>query len=243
MRRTASDVTEENFGGLDFLRFEASPLADRALEILSTHSHLRLLFEVRPDGAMMPLISARPPAVGGISRRSSSTRARPASCSPGVLISLAVLESDFSGEMFTRLALFDPIVRPRHHAVRGAQPGLERGGRGRRPVDVEQGYAFLKRYLEYNRFKHEAKDFSMTVGKAQVKRRQIALTRPGEKPSDGALTASFIASDMLDAANAHRPGSFHWRSATCPTACSTGRAAAGRWMSSWLARCHRCGAC
>jgi tRNA G10 N-methylase Trm11 len=75
--------------------------------------------------------------------------------------------------------------------------------------DVDQGYAFLKRYLEYGRFKHEAKDFSMTVGRSNVKRRQIALTRPGEKLGDSALTASFIASDFESAASAFKPCSFH----------------------------------
>jgi hypothetical protein len=41
-------AAEGKFGGLDFLCFESEPLTPRQLQLLSTHSHLRLLFEVRP---------------------------------------------------------------------------------------------------------------------------------------------------------------------------------------------------
>ena len=47
------------------------------------------------------------------------------------------------------------------------------------------------------------------MGKASVKRRQIALAKPGQKLGEGQLTASFIAADMESAAGAYKNGSFH----------------------------------
>lgn len=201
-------ITEQQFGGLDFLCFTAEPLTDRALSILSGHSHLRLLFEARPDGSLMPLISARKPAVGGDLSSILKYKGKTSELFTRSLLSLAVLESGFSGAMYTKLQLFDPMCGRGTALFEALNRGWDAVGSDTDASDVEQGYAFLKRYLEYNRFKHETKDFSMTVGKGQVKRRQIALTRPNEKVG-GALAASFIASDLVSAADAFKPGSFH----------------------------------
>jgi len=46
---------EARFAGQDFLCFESDLLPERALELLGTHSHLRLLFKVLEGGALMPL--------------------------------------------------------------------------------------------------------------------------------------------------------------------------------------------
>ena len=203
-----ANITQKQFGGLDFLCFTAEPLTDRALSILSSHSHLRLLSEARPDGALMPLIAARKPTVGGDLSSILKYKGKTSELFMRSLISLAVLESGFSGEMFTKLTLFDPMCGRGTALYEALNRGWDAVGSDVDASDVDQGYAFLKRYLEYNRLKHEAKDFSMTVGKGQVKRRQITLTKPGER-ADGPLTASFIASDLTDAANAYKPGSFH----------------------------------
>lgn len=202
-------VAEGKFGGLDFLCFESEPLTPRALELLSSHSHLRLLFEVRPDGAMMPLRSARPPEVGGDLSSIIKYKGKTSELFTRSLIGLAALESDFWDAMFTRLTLFDPMCGRGTTLFEALNRGWNAVGSDIDASDVEQGYAFLKRYLEYGRFKHEAKDFSMTVGKASVKRRQIALAKPGEKLGEGALTASFIAADVERAAEAFKSGSFH----------------------------------
>lgn len=204
-----ASVAEGKFGGLDFLCFNSEPLTDRALQILSSHSHLRLLFEVRPDGAMMPLISAKRPEVGGDLSSMLKYKGKTSELFTRSLISLAALESDFADGMFTRLALFDPMCGRGTTLFESLNRGWNAVASDLDASDVDQGYAYFKRYLEFNRFKHESKDFSMTVGKTQVKRRQITFSRSGGKMDDGALTASFIASDIENAANAHRPGSFH----------------------------------
>ncbi len=204
-----SDVGEASFGGLNFLCFESEPLSPRALQILSSHSHLRLLFEVRPDGSMFPLVSARTPVVGGDLSSIIKYKGKTSELFTRSLISLAVLESEFSGEIFTRLALLDPMCGRGTTLFEALNRGWNAVGSDLDQTDVDQGYAFLKRYLEFGRFKHETKDFSMTVGKTQVKRRQITLARRGEKTAEGALAASFIAADLVSAADAHKGGSFH----------------------------------
>jgi len=204
-----AQVSEGKFGGLGFLRIESEPLTPRALQLLSSHSHLRLLFEVRPDGAMMPLVSARPPEVGGDLSSIIKYKGKTSELFTRSLISLAALESDFWDAMFTKLTLFDPMCGRGTTLFEALNRGWNAVGCDIDASDVEQGYAFLKRYLEYGRFKHEAKDFSMTVGKASVKRRQIALAKPGEKLGENQLTASFIAADLECAAGAFKSGSFH----------------------------------
>jgi len=202
-------VTEAKFGGLDFLCFESEMLTSRALAYLSSHSHMRLLFEVRSDGSMMPLVSFRPPEVGGDLSSILKYKGKTSELFTRSLISLAALESDFSGEMFTRLTLFDPMCGRGTSLFEALNRGWNAVGCDVDASDVEQGYAFLKRYLEFGRFKHEARDFAMTVGKGSVKRRQIALAKPGEKLGGESLTASFIASDLESAAGAYKSGSFH----------------------------------
>jgi SAM-dependent methyltransferase len=204
-----ADVGETRFGGLSFLSFEAEPPSPRALEMLSTHSHLRLLFEVRPDGAMLPLISARTPEVGGDLSSIIKYKGKTSELFTRSLISLAVLESGFSDAMFGRLKLLDPMCGRGTTLFEALNRGWNAVGSDLDRSGVEQGHAFLKRYLELGRFKHEAREFSMTVGNTQVKRRQIALTRLEGKAGEGALTASFIAADLVSAADAHRAGSFH----------------------------------
>jgi hypothetical protein len=171
-----ADVTEGKFGGLDFLTFTAEPLTERALMVLSSHSHLRLLFEVRPDGALMPLTSSRQCAVGGELSSILKYKGKTSELFTRSLLSLAVLESEFSGEMFTRLTLFDPMCGRGTTLFEALNRGWNAVGSDIDASEVDQGYAFLKRYLEYGRFKHAMKDFSMTVGNGQVRRRQIELT-------------------------------------------------------------------
>lgn len=202
-------AAEGKFGGLDFLCFESEPLTPRALQLLSSHSHIRLLFEVRPDGAMTPLVSARPPEVGGDLSSILKYKGKTSELFTRSLLSLAALESDFWDAMFTKLTLFDPMCGRGTTLFEALNRGWDAVGSDVDASDVEQGFAFLKRYLEHGRFKHEAGDFSMTVGKASVKRRRIALAKPGEKLGEGALTASFIAADLESAAGAFKSGSFH----------------------------------
>ena len=202
-------AAEGQFGGLDFLCFESEPLTPRQLQLLSSHSHLRLLFEVRPDGAMIPLTSYKMPEVGGDLSSIIKYKGKTSELFTRSLISLAALESDFWEEMFTRLTFFDPMCGRGTALFEALNRGWNAVGSDIDASDIEQGHAFLKRYLEYGRFKHEAKDFSMTVGKASVKRRQIALAKPGQKLGEGQLTASFIAADMESAAGAFKNGFFH----------------------------------
>ena len=202
-------AAEGQFGGLDFLCFESEPLTPRQLQLLSSHSHLRLLFEVRPDGAMIPLTSYKMPEVGGDLSSIIKYKGKTSELFTRSLISLAALESDFWEEMFTRLTFFDPMCGRGTALFEALNRGWNAVGSDIDVSDIEQGHAFLKRYLEFGRFKHEAKDFSMTVGKASVKRRQITLAKPGQKLGEGQLTASFIAADMESAAGAYKNGSFH----------------------------------
>ena len=201
-------VAEGKFGGLDFLTFESEPLSARAQALLATHSHLRLLFQVLPGGAMMPLFSAREPFLGGDLSSILKYKGKTSELFTRSLIGLAALASDFWEEMFTPLTLFDPMCGRGTTLFEALNRGWNAVGCDLDAGDVEQGYSFLKRYLEYGRVKHEAKDFSMTVGQSSVRRRQIALARPGEKLVNP-VTASFIAADLTAACSAYRPGSFH----------------------------------
>ena len=197
-------VIERKFGGLDFLCFDSEPLTERALKALKTHSHLRLLFEVRPDGAMLPLASARAPELGGDLSSILKYKGKTSELFTRSLINLAALESDFFDGADGGVTLFDPMCGRGTTLFEALNRGWHAVGSDVDVSDVEQGYAFLKRYLEQGRFKHETKDFSMTIGKKAVKRRQITVKRP-----EGPLCASFIAGDLADAASAHKPGSFH----------------------------------
>lgn len=197
-------VTWRNIGGLDFPTFDAAPLTERALDVLRTHSHLRLLLEVRPDGTMLPLATAREPELGGDLSSILKYKGKTSELFTRCLINLAAQESRFFDGAEGGVTLFDPMCGRGTTLFEALNRGWHAVGSDLDAKDVEQGYAFLKRYLEQGRFKHETKDFSMTIGRKAVKRRQITVKRP-----EGPLYASFIAGDLVDAASAHRPGSFH----------------------------------
>ena len=204
-------VIERKFGGLDFLCFDSEPLTERALKALKTHSHLRLLFEVRPDGAMLPLASARAPELGGDLSSILKYKGKTSELFTRSLINLAALESDFFDGADGGVTLFDPMCGRGTTLFEALNRGWHAVGSDVDVSDVEQGYAFLKRYLEQGRFKHDTKDFSMTIGKKAVKRWQITVKRP-----EGPLCASFIAGDLADAASAHKPESFHLMASDIP---------------------------
>lgn len=199
---------EARFAGQDFLCFESDLLPERALELLGTHSHLRLLFKVLEGGALMPLISARPPAVGGDLSSILKYKGKTSELFTRCLINLAVLESDF-WDAPERLTLLDPMCGRGTTLFEALNRGWNAVGFDIDGDDVDQGHQFFKRYLEHGRIRHEAKDFSMTVDKGAVRRRQIAFAAAGGDLKGGAQAVSFIAADLERAAAAHRPGSFH----------------------------------
>lgn len=210
-----TDVYEEKRAGQDFLCFTSEALTQRARDMLAGHSHLKVLFEAHGDGSMTPLFSAKPPAVGGDLSSILKYKGKTSELFTRCLISLTALESDFTGAG-ERLTLFDPMCGRGTTLFEALNRGWNAVGSDIDAGDVHQGYAFFKRYLEYNRLKHEAKDFSMTVGRDSVRRRQIAFALTREGLREGAQTISFIAGDLVRAASAHKPGSFHLIAADLP---------------------------
>ena len=186
------------------------PLNGAALRAFERHSLTYGLFEARPDGSLVPLNGRERAYLGGDLPFILKYKGKTNELFLQLVINAALYAGDYWNEEGP-LNLLDPMCG------RGTAPfiALNRGwnavGSDVDRADLKEAERFFKRYLEYHRFKHEARAESRTLkggGSAQVQRFEVADTPEHFKQKSG-VTLSLALVDATRLSEALPRDSFH----------------------------------
>ena len=155
-------VKAETLGGLPLWTFEAD-WDDKLKILLSRVSCAYAVFEVKGD-------TLRPIMPGGQMRFGSDLsgilkyKGKTNEMFTGMLINLAVFSSAFAGQFDKNLSILDPMCGRGTSLFEGLRRSYDMSGIEIDKTDVSELNKFLKKYAEYNKYKHKIESSSMTVG-------------------------------------------------------------------------------
>jgi len=147
--------------GADFLEFETDALNQAAVDCLSAHSHLMLLFEERSDGSLLPLAGQKPPYLLEDLPFVQKYKGKTNEAFTMHLINQAHMASDFWQE--DHLSLLDPMCGRGTTLFQAVNRGFCVVGAEIHGAEVEECGGFFKRYLEFHHIKHSQKKRSLTL--------------------------------------------------------------------------------
>lgn len=204
LRRAGIDspVERRSIAQTDWLCFRADEISPAALDILRTHSHLLLLARLRADG-LDQLTGPAPCKVGEGLSSILKYKGKTSELFTRAMIGMAAGLCDFDpGE---RLFLLDPLCGRGTTLFEAANRGCDCAGCDVNRKDLDQGYAYFKKFLEMSRVKHEQAQDVLTVrGEKGVRRREIRYA-----VANGRQSMAFLEGDARAVARALKPRSVH----------------------------------
>lgn len=157
-----SDFAYENIGGIELLCFKGD-LAERAQAAVMRLSSLMVLFEVLENDLLRPI--NQPPQtfmhedMPGILKYKGKTN----EMFTMSLINLAVFSGDFAQDFDRPLHILDPMCGRGTALYAALVRGYHAAGVELDKKDVQEMSNFVKRYLEFHKFKHHMHKTAMTV--------------------------------------------------------------------------------
>lgn len=137
-------------------------LSEACLAAIQRHSLLYAMFEAREDGSMTPICGRETPYLGedlpGILKYKGKTN----EMFTQLLVNVALYSADFKDPQ-GQMRLLDPMCGRATTLFVGANRGWNCTGADLDRADLKEAEQFLKRYLEYHRFKHSIERTSLTV--------------------------------------------------------------------------------
>lgn len=212
----------------DWLTFEADALSPRQLALISRHSSAYFL--ARIEGELLRPVAPR--AQGYLGRDLSGIlkyKGKTNEAFTRLLINYALASGDFSGAFDQPLNLFDPMCGRGTTLFEALARGYNACGADLSRADIDEGYRFLKKYLEYHRLKHRTRETSLSLpGGKSAPMRSIALAADKEAFVSGDVReVSFICQDAALAARALPANSFHMAVCDLPYGVQHGPAGEG----------------
>ena len=193
------DVKVGEMGGAACLEFEAQPLSERDMRMMSTLANVFVMFE--NNGGLIPLESSHPEYIGEDLPALLKYKGKTNEMFTDTMITMALAASGFMGMHDQELIVCDPMagrgttlmlaLRRGYHGV-----GIEIG-----KADVKEACDYMTRYLEFHRIKHKKSESSLTVrGQAGGRETKFVLSDTAEHFKAGdTRTLRMIAGDTRDA--------------------------------------------
>lgn len=207
----------DNNGPAGFLCFRAEGLTPRMQEILSLHSMLYFVAEMRDDGSFYPLFG-RPDSylfsdLPSILKYKGKTN----EAFTHLLVNLALCAGKWMHKGGP-LTLLDPMCGRGTTLFNAVNRGMNAVGVDVNRADIDEASGFFSRYLKYHRVKHTVRDDSLTIlGGKNVSRRRFEFARNAQDYKEKkTLSLSLIRGDAVEAAQAFRDDSFHLICADLP---------------------------
>ena len=168
-RAPQAEVSVGSDASLPSLRIDVpGQLGADAIEAIRGHSLLYGLFEHREDGSLMPLCGRAAAAIGEDLPAILKYKGKTNELFTQLLIDLALYASDF-WDADGPLRLLDPMCGRATAPFIALNRGWDAVGADIDRADLKEAERFLKRYLEYHRFKHALSRTSRTLaGKKAV---------------------------------------------------------------------------
>ncbi|SHE77268.1 hypothetical protein SAMN02746089_00784 [Caldanaerobius fijiensis DSM 17918] len=163
MSRTCENIALENIHGIDYVTFNVDSLPSQDLKLISRLSFVYALFKQEEYGGKTCLVPMTKDYgqyleddIVNILKYSGKTN----EYFTKLMINLAVFASDFYGQ--DRINLLDPVCGKGTSLFQGLIFGYNVSGVEIDKKLVDQGLAFLIKYLENKRFKHKVSKSKMS---------------------------------------------------------------------------------
>lgn len=154
--------------GIPALNIECdNMLSESALEIIRTHSLLYILFEMRQDGSFMPLISRMPAWLGQDLPAILKYKGKTNEMFLHMMINVALHSGAYWNKGGNVLEFLDPMCGRGTSLFIAANRRWNTTGTDVDKNDLKETEKFLKKYLEYHRFKHQMTRKSLTIQKTK----------------------------------------------------------------------------
>ncbi|MBE5766042.1 MAG: hypothetical protein E7335_02530 [Clostridiales bacterium] len=186
--------------GVELITFEADALTAEQADILSDHSLLYWLFEIRSDNSLMPVLSQKQALLGEdlpyIQKYKGKTNER----FTQMLINMALYSSSCFRE--EGLKMLDPMCGRGTSLFLAANRGVTPTGADASRSEIAECSRFFKRYLEYHRIKHKQNKHARTHKGVNIPMETFDFAMPfGENGSRGEIALATV-----DARNVHGLG-------------------------------------
>lgn len=154
--------------GMPALNIEnVHPLSEGALEIIRTHSLLYGFFEIRDDGSLMPVTTRMPAWLGQDLPAILKYKGKTNEMFLQMMVNVALHSGTYWNKGDAVLEMLDPMCGRATSLFIAANRRWNATGTDVDKNDLKEAEKFLKRYLEYHRFKHQMDRKSLTIQKAK----------------------------------------------------------------------------
>lgn len=187
-----------------------SPLSDGALRAMQRFSLLYGMFEMHPDGSMQPLLGRESAYLGEDLPSVLKYKGKTNELFTQLLINVGLYAGDYYNADVP-IQLYDPMCGRGTTLLVGANRGWISTGSDVDRRDLEEAEQYLKRYLEYHRFKHNIARESLTLsGKKHALSVKFTFSdTPKHYKSGETASVRLVNCDACDARNAFGAKSFH----------------------------------
>ena len=201
-------VKAEECGGLPLWTFEAD-FDERLKSLLSRVSCAYAVFEMNGQ-------TLRPIMQGGQLRFGSDLsgilkyKGKTNEMFTGMLLNLAVFSSAFASQFDKNLSILDPMCGRGTSLYEGLRRSYDMSGIEIDRTDVSELNKFLKKYAEYNKYKHKIESSSMTVaGKSAGAKLKYTLAENNTLWKEDPKTVTVVNGDTLFADKFYKGRCFH----------------------------------
>ena len=187
-------------------------LPEPVIAALRGHSLLYGLFECRADGGLFPVAGRAPAYLGSDLPAILKYKGKTNEMFLQLLINAALYSSNFWEVADQPLELLDPMCGRATSLFVAVNRGWNATGADVDRADLKEAETFLKRYLEYHRFKHAVSKESRTLKQGK---RAAAVTRfdfsdtPEHFKDKQTLRLSLVNLDAAQAGDAYGKNAFH----------------------------------
>lgn len=207
-----------HLGGVDWLCFESSELSNETIRILRNHSHLYLFSSIESDQRFTPLFAAAEAYLGADLTGILKYKGKTNEVFTHMLSNFALYSGAYFANPAREIHFLDPLCGRGTALFDAVNRGWSATGADMDNADIAEAYNFFKRYLEYHRLKHTAKDDSLTLqGKKPTPRRTFTFAQSAEAYKAGeTISLSLMRGDTVDATGALPKNNVHVISADLP---------------------------
>ena len=203
-------IDYQTIGGVELLCFELdelTPTIERGLLQLSAN---QILFEIQGD-LLKPLNDNKAPYfksdISSILKYSGKTNED----FTGMMINVGIFSSKFAKDFKTPLQILDPMCGRGTTLYQGLIMGYNMSGVEINPKDCEEIDKYLKRYLKYNKYKHEASHQTIVIDKKKKGKKYTIETAGSTEDykKKNRRRIQFASGNTLNVNDYYKKDSFH----------------------------------
>ena len=195
--------------GMEFLCFEAEALDEELQALLRRFSSGYAVFQLE-GGLLRPLLGSNQLLLGQDLSSILKYKGKTNEMFTGLLVNVAVFSSAYRDRFREPLEVLDPMCGRGTALFEALRRGYRATGIEIDKTDVQQVEQFLKKYLEYNRYKFSLDHDSLTVpGAAPARRLRVRFASDAAALKEKPFSLDLVLGDTLQAKSYFKQARIH----------------------------------